>query len=99
MILINCTSGIKKSGRIVDNNDKRCPNVFALFARSIRPRILRLCRIGTSDMCSTPPATITSYVPVAIRPMPVVIAYNIRIFNYNKTVKLQTFQTKLPDLR
>lgn len=68
------TSGAKKSGRIVESNCSRWPTVFALLARSINERILRLWRIGTSDINSTPPATIASYVPVAISPMPVVMA-------------------------
>ncbi|KAE9538012.1 hypothetical protein AGLY_005984 [Aphis glycines] len=47
--------------------------VLALFALKSRLLILRECLIGTSDMNSTPPATITSYAPAAIRPIPVVI--------------------------
>lgn len=66
---------MKKFGRKVLNNDNFCPNVFALFARNIRDLILRLNLIGTSDMNSTPPATIISYVPLAIKPTPVVMAY------------------------
>lgn len=75
MTLFIHTSGNKKFGRNVVSNCKRCNAVLALFAFSNSERILRLCRIGTSDINSTPPATIISYVPDAIRPTPVVIAW------------------------
>lgn len=54
------TSGAKKLGRNVLNNASRCAADLALFALSIKDRILRLWRIGTSDMNSAPPATIIS---------------------------------------
>ena len=46
------------------------PNVLALFRDSMVLRILRLWRMGTSDMNSTPPATMVSHWPDAIRPTP-----------------------------
>ena len=54
-----------------------CPNrpslagiVLAFVDESMMLRILRLWRIGTSDMNSTPPATTASHWPAAIRPIP-----------------------------
>ena len=51
------------------------PVVLALASDIIIPRIFLLCRMGTSDMNSTPPAITASVYPVAIIPMPVVMAW------------------------
>lgn len=44
--------------------------VLALLALNIRDLIFLECLMGTSDMNSTPPATMTSYAPAAIKPIP-----------------------------
>lgn len=65
------TSGIKKSGLMDAMSDSLCAGVLARLRRSNNERILRECLMGTSDMNSTPPATITSKAPAAIMPTPI----------------------------
>lgn len=54
------TSGTKKFGLNVESNFSFSGTDLALLAFNRKLLILRLSLIGTSDMNSTPPATITS---------------------------------------
>lgn len=51
---------MKKLGLIVDANWSFCAGVFALLALRRTERNFLLNLIGTSDINSTPPATMTS---------------------------------------
>lgn len=62
------TSGDRCARRMLPIKLSLWPNVFALLRDSMVFLILRLWRIGTSDMNSTPPATILSHWPAAIMP-------------------------------
>lgn len=62
------TSGERCASRILPIRLSLWPTVFALLRDSMVFLILRLWRIGTSDMNSTPPATTASHWPAAIRP-------------------------------
>lgn len=64
------TSGARCAIRMLPIKPSLAPRVFALLRDSMVFLILRLWRIGTSDMNSTPPATIASHWPAAIRPTP-----------------------------
>lgn len=52
------------------SRDSLWPSVLALLRESMVFLILRLWRMGTSDMNSTPPATIASHWPAAMSPTP-----------------------------
>lgn len=63
-----CTSGARWAIRMLPIRLSLWPRVLALLRDSMVFLILRLWRIGTSDMNSTPPATTVSHWPAAIRP-------------------------------
>lgn len=63
-----CTSGARWAIRMPPIRLSLWPRVLALLRDSMVFLILRLWRIGTSDMNSTPPATTVSHWPAAIRP-------------------------------
>lgn len=62
------TSGVRCASRMLPIRPSLWPRVLALLRDSMVFRILRLWRMGTSDMNSTPPATTASHWPAAIRP-------------------------------
>lgn len=62
------TSGDRWARRMLPIRLSRCPRVLALLRDSMVFLILRLWRMGTSDMNSTPPATTASHWPAAISP-------------------------------
>lgn len=62
------TSGVRCASRMLPIRPSLWPRVLALLRDSMVFLILRLWRIGTSDMNSTPPATTASHWPAAIRP-------------------------------
>lgn len=62
------TSGERCASRMLPIRLSLWPRVFALLRDSMVFLILRLWRMGTSDMNSTPPATTASHWPAAIRP-------------------------------
>lgn len=64
------TSGLRCASRMLPIRPSLWPRVLALLRDSMVFLILRLWRMGTSDMNSTPPATMASHWPAAIRPTP-----------------------------
>ena len=62
------TSGARCAIRILPSRLSLWPRDLALLRDSMVFLILRLWRMGTSDMNSTPPATTASHWPAAIRP-------------------------------
>ena len=63
------TSGLQTDGdNICEIIPSLFPIVLALLMSSMSFLIFLLCRIGTSDMNSTPPAIATSIFPDAIKP-------------------------------
>lgn len=77
--LFNLTSGIHTGAlNVCLNSFTFLSLVFALLKSNMIFLIFLLCRIGTSDINSTPPATTASHWPAAISPMAVMWKIDVK---------------------